>query len=136
MMEGLLLDTNHLSAALGPVSNVRDRIEHRRRTGSRIGTCVPVLCELEVGIRQFRRQQEVRQDLRSLMTQVRVWPIDHSIVTSYGEIASDLRRRGRVLSQVDMMLAALAKIMDLTILTADRDLKALLEIRTEDWTTS
>ena len=35
-----------------------------------------------------------------------------------------------------MMLAALAKIMDLTILTADHDLKALLEIRTEDWTTS
>ena len=70
------------------------------------------------------------------MTQVRVWPIDHSIVTSYGEIASDLRCRGRVLSQVDMMLAALAKIMDLTILTADHDLKALLEIRTEDWTIS
>jgi predicted nucleic acid-binding protein len=51
----------------------------------------------------------------------------------YGEIFRDLRSRGRVLSQVDMMLAALAKQMDLTIATADRDFEALPDIRTENW---
>ena len=134
MMGGFLADTNHLGAALRPVSLVRDRIEQERRAGARIGTCVPVLCELEVGIRQLGRQQEVRRDLKSLMTQVRVWPIDPSIVASYGEIYLDLRRRGRVLSSVDIMLAALARTMGLTLLTTDRDFEALPSIRTEDWT--
>ena len=33
-----------------------------------------------------------------------------------------------------MMLASLARVMNLTILTTDRDFEALPDIRTEDWT--
>ena len=51
----------------------------------------------------------------------------------YGEIYVDLRRRGRVLSQVDMMIAALARQMGLTLLTADRDFEALPDLRIENW---
>jgi len=45
----------------------------------------------------------------------------------------ELRSRGRVLSQVEMMLAALARVMDLTLVTADRDFEALSDLRTENW---
>jgi tRNA(fMet)-specific endonuclease VapC len=133
-MSGFLLDTNHLGAALRRVSLVRDRIQQRRRAGIKIGTCIPALCELEVGIRQISRQEEGRRDLNLLMNHIRVWLIDQSIVASYGEIHEELRRRGRVLSQVDMMLTSLARVMNLTILTTDRDFEALPDIRTEDWT--
>jgi predicted nucleic acid-binding protein len=132
-MPGFLLDTNHLGKALQPVSVVRDRIQRRYREGIRIGTCIPVLCELEVGILQLSRQQQSRRHLVILMSQIRVWPIDQSIVGTYGEVHQELRRRGRVLSQVDMMLASLARVMNLTILTTDRDFEALPDIRIEDW---
>ena len=52
---------------------------------------------------------------------------------AYGEIHNDLRRRGRALSQVDMMLAALARQMKLTLVTTDRDFEALPDIRAENW---
>jgi hypothetical protein len=39
-MAGTLLDTNHLSEALHPVSRVRDRIGQLCQTGVRVGTCV------------------------------------------------------------------------------------------------
>ena len=45
-----------------------------------------------------------------------------------------LRRLGRVLSQVDMMLAALARQQKLTILTTDRDFEALTDLNVENWT--
>ena len=80
----------------------------------------------------FDRTQS-RRELAKLMDQVRVWPIDQSIVASYGEISHDLRRRGRVLSQVDLMLASLARVMKLTILTTERDFEALPDIPTENW---
>jgi tRNA(fMet)-specific endonuclease VapC len=51
----------------------------------------------------------------------------------YGEIHQLLRRKGRILSQVDMMVAALAQQMKLTILTTDRDFEALPDIPTADW---
>ena len=75
MMAGFLMDTNHLSASLHPVSTVRDRILRSRRDGARIGTCVPALCELEVGILQVSRQDQYRRDLAILLRQVRIWPI-------------------------------------------------------------
>ena len=51
----------------------------------------------------------------------------------YGNIYCDLRRRGRPLSQVDMMLAAIARMTNLSLLTSDLDFIALPDIRTENW---
>jgi predicted nucleic acid-binding protein len=45
----------------------------------------------------------------------------------------ELRRSGRVLSQVDIMVAALARQMKLTILTTDGDFEALSDIEMADW---
>jgi tRNA(fMet)-specific endonuclease VapC len=133
-MKGYLLDTNHLSDAIERVSEVRERLYAARRAGLRIGTCVPVLCELEVGIQKTRRRDYYRRSLgRMVGSLVRVWPLDTIIAQTYGEIFADLRSRGRVLSQVDMILAAMARTADLTILTSDRDFEALPDIRTENW---
>src|SRR5947208_183787 len=117
MITRYLLDTNHLAAALAPVSRVRERIQQTRRAGMILGTCVPVLCELEVGIQQTGKPEANRRALMTLLKQVRLWPIEREMARTYGEIYLDLRGRGRVLSQVDMMLAALAERMNLTLLT-------------------
>ena len=51
----------------------------------------------------------------------------------YGTIYLELRQRGRILSQVDMMIAALARQHGLTVLTTDRDFEALPGLRTMNW---
>lgn len=98
-----------------------------------LGTCIPVLCEVEAGIQHVKHPVAYYADLRHVMRLVRVWPLDLTTARLYGEIHSDLRRRGRALSQVDMMLAALARQMALTLVTADRDFEALPDIPTENW---
>ena len=132
-MPGYLLDTNHLSAAIRRVSPIRDRISQTIRQGIRVGTCVPVICELEAAIEQTKRPAACRGTLDRLLREVRVWPVDRQLARVFGEIYGDLRRRGRVLSHVDIVLAALARSMKLTILTTDRDFEALPDIPTEDW---
>ena len=132
-MTGFLLDTNQLSEAIRPVSQVRARIAQERTAGIRIGTCVPVLCELEAGLQSLAKQDAYRRALGRLLARVRVWPIDCDVPLAYGQVFHELRRRGRVMSQADMMLAALARVMDLTLVTADRDFEALPDLRTENW---
>jgi predicted nucleic acid-binding protein len=90
---------------------VRQRIADLRQRGIKVGTCVPVLCEIEAGIQQVSQPYVYRLNLERLLPQIRVWPIDPSTAKIYGVIHHDLKRRGRVLSQVDMMLAALARQM-------------------------
>jgi tRNA(fMet)-specific endonuclease VapC len=132
-MAGFLLDTNHLSEALRPVSRVRDRIGQLRRLGVRVGTCVPVLCELEAALPSGNRGEAYRKALLRLLGRVRLWPLEREIARRYGEVFKDLRRRGRVLSQVDMILASLADQQDLTLVTTDHDFEALPSLRIENW---
>jgi tRNA(fMet)-specific endonuclease VapC len=130
-----LLDTNHLSAAIIPVSNLRDRIQQARRKGVRFGTCTPALCDLEAGIQNSARQESLYRQLNTLLKQVRLWPVDRWVARLYGGIYLDLVRRGRMLSHVDIVLASLATDFSATLLTADRDFEALPDIRTENWLT-
>jgi tRNA(fMet)-specific endonuclease VapC len=99
----------------------------------RFGTCVPVLCEIEAGVQQVSRPDEYRDNLRRLFRYVSVWPLDLETARLYGEFHQRLRKKGRVLSQVDTMIAALAYQMGLRVLTTDRDFEALPEIHRENW---
>ena len=128
-----LLDCNHLAAALRKVSPVRERMHQGRRGGQRFISCYPVLCELEVGIQLTAQPDETRRRLAQLLRHVRLWPVDTDTTRFYGAVYNELRRQGRVLSQVDMMLAALARQHKLTVLTTDRDFEALPDLRVENW---
>src|ERR1700683_5040771 len=132
-MAAYLLDTNHVGLAVDRASPVGQRIVEARLAGIRLGTCLPVLCEIEAGLRQVRRKVKYRRDLNHLLLQLRLWPIDLQTTRIYGDMYMELRRAGRVLSQVDIMVASLARQMKLTILTTDRDFGALPDIRAEDW---
>jgi tRNA(fMet)-specific endonuclease VapC len=93
-----------------------------------------VLCELEVGIQQTLKPEVNRRRLAQLLRHVRLWPPDADTTRLYGAVYIDLRRQGRVLSQVDMLLAALARQHKLIILTTDRDFEVLSDLRVENWT--
>ena len=67
------------------------------------------------------------------MEQARVWPLAMETSKVYGDLYRELKARGRVLSQVDMMIAAFARQNRLVIVTTDRDFEALPDIPTENW---
>ena len=135
MTRRYLLDTNHLSAAINRVSPLRDRLRLAHRAGLVLGTCIPVVCELEAGIQQTDDPEGCRRALGNLLGFVRVWPLEFALAQRYGEVFFEVRSRGRALSQVDMMLVAFTRQMNLTLLTSDGDFKALPDIRTENWLT-
>jgi predicted nucleic acid-binding protein len=72
MKSRYLLDTNHLGAALNLDQRVWGRLRTLIAAGDRIGTCIPVLCELEVGLRQTLRRDQNHRLLRKVLHEVRV----------------------------------------------------------------
>ena len=103
-MPAYLLDTNHVGMAVDRASAVGQRLFEARLSGVRLGTCLPVLCEIEAGMRQVRHKAKYRRDLNHLLRQLRLWPIDLKTAQIFGDIYMELRRAGRVLSQVDIMV--------------------------------
>ena len=66
MKNAYILDTNHVSSAINPISPIRDRLHQAHRQGAKLGTCVPVLCELEVGIQDSPHTESYRRQLAQL----------------------------------------------------------------------
>jgi predicted nucleic acid-binding protein len=91
------------------------------------------LCELQVAVVNSSRSEKYSRQLRHLLKRIRIWPLDESVSVSYAKIYNFVKAQGRVLSQVDMMLAALSQQMRLVLLTADQDFAILSELRTENW---
>jgi predicted nucleic acid-binding protein len=132
-MHGFLLDTNHLSDTIRPVSVVRDRIQQQQRAGIRFRSCIPVLCEIEVGIQQAKYPSKYYRLLDQVLRVVRLWPLDRVVAVRYAELYLRAREAGRALSYVDLILGALAKLNDVTLLTTDQDFKPFTDIKTENW---
>ena len=132
-MSDRLLDTNHFGHAVRQGSHVFERIKAELRRGVHVGTCIPVLCEIEVGACNVTDPVAYREVMRRLLRHVRIWPLSPATAQWYGEIASDLRRRGRAMSQIDKMLAALCREMNLVLVTTDQDFTALPWLQTENW---
>src|SRR5262249_13657279 len=133
LMTSYLLDCNHFSAALRKVSVVRDQIHQERRRGNRFVSCIPVICELEAGILQTAEPAASHRRLVQFLRHIRWWPLDSATARLYGMIFNELQKQGKALSQVDMMLAALARQHKLTILTTDRDFEALPDLKSQNW---
>jgi tRNA(fMet)-specific endonuclease VapC len=134
-MARFLVDTNHLGRAIDPDDALRHRIRTAVRVGHSFGTVVPVLFELHTGIRQMSEGDARRaaRQLLNLLKTVRVWPLEREDGDSAARIFLDLRSRGRVLSQVDILLAAVALRLRAMLLTTDRDFEALPEVPAENW---
>src|SRR4051794_33113478 len=108
-MTRYLLDTNHLSAFLDREPGLVTRIESALRGGDRLGICLPVLCEYRTGIRISRRYRQNLARLQSSLAIVRLWPIDAETATEFATIFSELRSAGRMLSQFDLLIAAVVR---------------------------
>jgi tRNA(fMet)-specific endonuclease VapC len=133
MKRRLLLDANHLSAAVNPRLTMIDWLGDAHQRGWVFGTCLPVLAELEAGFQQTGHVERNRRTLGTLRQWIRLWPLDETASRVFGEIHAELRRAGRSLSMTDIFLAALCRQMNLTLLTADRDFEALPDLRVENW---
>jgi len=132
-MNRYLLDTNHLSAYLDRQSGIERKIDGALRTGHRVGVCLPVLCEYRAGIRLGRRYQQNLNRLQAALAILRLWPMDENTASEFAQFFQELRAAGRVLSQFDTLIGALARQRDLILLTADRDFDGLKTLKVENW---
>ncbi len=132
-MNRYLLDTNHLSAYLDRRTALPDRIETGLRAGDRFGISLAVHCEYSAGIRLSKRFAKNLTRFQTALGMLRIWPTDEHTAAEFAEIYFELRSQGRMLSQFDMLIAAVARQYRLTLLTADADFSSVQRIHIENW---
>lgn len=134
-MRRFLLDTGIAGDFIDRRRGVYERARAEAAKGNRIGIGMPVLAELAYGVELSASRERNVRSLRSALPAWKVWPFDEMAAFEYGRIAAELRRLGRPMQQVDMMIAAIAlSLGNCTVVSADSDLAAVPGLTVENWT--
>jgi len=95
---------------------------------------MPVLAELAFGIELSTSRDRNMQSLRTALLAWKIWPFDDKAAFEYGRLAAELRRIGRPMQQIDIMVAAIAlSLGNCTVVTGDSDLAAIPGLKVENW---
>jgi tRNA(fMet)-specific endonuclease VapC len=133
-MRRCLLDTGIAQDFVNRRNGVPERVDKARREGSRIGICTPVLGELWSGVEGSISRDRNLQRLRLALSRLVVWPYTNEAAEQFGRIFAELRRIGRPMQQIDIMVVAIAlSLGDCTVASNDSDLDAVPGLTVENW---
>jgi len=129
-----LLDTNAVGDFLNHRYGVFTRFEEARKRGIVIGTCEPVVSELYFGVENSATHVENLARLESGLRQIKCWPLTRQASKEYGRLALALKRAGRVIGQIDILIAAIAiSLGDCIVVSNDKDMLVIPGLTVENW---
>lgn len=130
-MRPLLLDTNHAGSLLRDNQQLWARL--RSDDDAEFAFCRPSIGELWFMVFNGTRVVDNRAKLEGMLRRFKVWEFDALAAQEFGQIRAELRRAGTPLPQIDVQIAAIARVNGLTLLTADRHFKAVQGLKVENW---
>jgi tRNA(fMet)-specific endonuclease VapC len=128
-----LLDTNTVSYA---IADNPPKVGIRLAVAGRSSTAISTVTEAELryGVARNPGALRLRASVESFLDDAVVLPWDSVAARTYGELRASQERKGRPLSVEDLMIAAHALSLDLTLVSHDSVFSFVDGLRTEDWT--
>lgn len=132
-MSRCLMDTNHVSAIWRGEPSLLSKVDV---FDGIIYLCTPVVGELWHMVYYSRRQAENVVELEMLLSLFPILTYDEMSAREYGRIRAEMRQQGITLPPVDTMIAAIARVHDLIVLTSDSDFSRIPHLKVENWLSS
>ena len=133
-MTRYLVDTNAVGDFINHRYGLPERVRDARVRGAIIGTCEPVVAELFYGAENSASREENLRRLRHGLSRLRCWPLDRRASAEFGRQAVALKRAGRVIGPMDLLIAAIALTLgNCTVVSTDTDLLGIPGLAVENW---
>jgi tRNA(fMet)-specific endonuclease VapC len=126
-----LLDTNVCSAYMRRPSRLAHRfIQH----GGQMATSTVVVAELYAGAYAYDRPQTFLRPIAVLLKNLEILSFDPECSERFGIVKGTFSRRGISFSSLDLMIASVALVHDLTLVTDNvADFRHVPDLRIENW---
>ena len=98
--------------------------------------CISVItmAELEYGTLKSSRPDKNRSALMKFLTGIQIIPFYPDAARLYGIIRNDLEKKGLIIGNNDMLIAAQALSLDLTLITNNqREFERIQNLKLENW---
>lgn len=128
-----MLDTNMIAYA----KNRRPEVvlEHlMQHDPSQICISPITMAELEYGVHNSSKPEQNRTALMMFLSEITILPFDSDASFEYGKIRYDLKSKGILIGGNDLLIAAHAKSLGLTLVTHNtREFSRVEGLSIEDW---
>jgi tRNA(fMet)-specific endonuclease VapC len=131
-MKRCMLDTNSVSHLIKGQPAIARRV---------VSTPMASLCmsaitegELLFGLAKRPGAKRLHLAVREILRRVDVLPWETNAAEQYGSVRAALERRGKILSPLDLLIAAHALSVDAVLVTNDRAFSQVSGLEVEDWT--
>ncbi|XHX75874.1 MAG: type II toxin-antitoxin system VapC family toxin [Stenomitos frigidus ULC029] len=127
-----LLDTNIISDLVRhPTGQIFQRLSSIGEAS--VCTSIVVACELRFGAAKSRSAR-LQQKLEQILETMPVLPLESPIEIHYAEIRTHLEREGTSIGPNDLLIAAHALALNLTVVTANvREFSRVPKLLVENW---
>ena len=130
-----LLDTNTASyVTKGNYPRVRERL--LKVPMAEVGISVVTEAELRFGVARLAHAPSLKVAVEEFLLHVEVLPWDSNCALHYANLRAEVERRGEPMGNLDMMIAAQALALGVTLVTNDRVFRRVKGLKVEDWSES
>jgi len=99
-----------------------------------VGISSITLAELEFGVRKSAQPEKNSAAIREFVTPLIVAPFDWDAAAHYGRIRSHLESTGQIIGGLDMLIAAHARSLDVSLVTWNtKEFRRVPNLTVEDW---
>ncbi|MDR3478812.1 MAG: type II toxin-antitoxin system VapC family toxin [Gammaproteobacteria bacterium] len=92
------------------------------------------LAELMYGVHKSLHQHKNKAALEEFISPLEIMPFDDDAATHYGEIRANLEKKGTPIGSLDMMIAAHAQCLKVTLVTNNKkEFSRVPHLKIEDW---
>lgn len=128
----VLLDTNIVSRLM---RDGQGKLWHKAMAfgHQHIGVSIITACELRFGA-AYRQSERLSREVDEFLNGIAVVPMEHPVDVAYADIRAHLTRSGRPIGPNDLLIAAHALALDLTVVTDNiREFSRVPNLRVENW---
>ena len=128
-----MLDTNIIAYAK---NNRPETVLKRLMQHSPEDYCISsiTLAELEFGVYNSARPEQNQLALVTFLARIKVVPFDADAAREYGITRADLTRKGTLIGANDLLIAAHARALDVTLVTNNtREFERVDGLKLENW---
>lgn len=99
-----------------------------------VGISSITVAELEYGVAKSSRPQQNRDALLNFLAPLQILAFDHQAALHYGDIRAHLERQGQPIGAMDLLIAAHARSLSLTLVTNnEREFSRIPGLSLENW---
>ncbi|MEL2241426.1 type II toxin-antitoxin system VapC family toxin [Leclercia adecarboxylata] len=128
-----MLDTNIVSHLFRRHPGVVNRMANLAPAD----VCISSITEAELLYGADKKQSgELKKTIREFLSTITICDWDSDAAAIYGKLRADMEKRGKVMGDLDQLIAAHALSRGTTIVTNDQAFGMVQELTVEDWTTA